>query len=572
MLRLLIYIGAACTLILTGSVVFVYVQTASLVREQTEQQMRWTHGQIVQRMQHTVSELDRTIRFLASDYVVRRFAESGFSRETPEDAGIRDELDAMIRRQAAQFPYISELCVTQDQTGISLCNQTDPEGSALASRMLPAISRNERLLYAASDIPGRESDPVKELIYVMPITERGTSVVKGTVSLSLNVARMLKDTAGEQLLSGMIVYNDRGQLLYRYQAPGQPTVALPGHGNEQGSFDNWERGRFISQKLLDIPQAAWYSRAEITPPGLLSGRRNAVPLAFVFALTLIAAGGASAFLYRRYYQSPVEHLRQLMKRAERGDWKAYWVGKSSSLQELGDSYNQMLNRLEELIRQVKREEALKKEAEMEALQYQLNPHFLYNTLNTIKWVAKLHKTPQISEVVTALVRLLQASLGKKGDFITVKEEVGLLQDYMEIQRFRYGDKIRLECVVEAGANHCLLPCMLLQPLVENAIVHGIEPAKREGLIRVNVSLDPKRDLLICEVEDNGIGITEENTEKPDEETGGVRVRERMSGIGVRHIREKIKLYYGSGYHLHIIGKPGEGTVCRLTLPIHQSGG
>ena len=103
----------------------------------------------------------------------------------------------------------------------------------------------------------------------------------------------------------------------------------------------------------------------------------------------------------------------------------------------------MLNRLEDLIKQVKREESLKKEAEMEALHYQLNPHFLYNTLNTIKWVAKIHKTPQISEVVSALVRLLQASLGKKGEFITLREEIGLTRDYMEIQKFRYGDRIQI---------------------------------------------------------------------------------------------------------------------------------
>ena len=164
----------------------------------------------------------------------------------------------------------------------------------------------------------------------------------------------------------------------------------------------------------------------------------------------------------------------------------------------------MLNRLEDLIKQVKREESLKKEAEMEALHYQLNPHFLYNTLNTIKWVAKIHKTPQISEVVSALVRLLQASLGKKGEFITLRDEIGLTHDYMEIQKFRYGDRIQLEMEVEEMTLGCLVPRMLLQPLVENAIIHGIGPTKREGRITIRTWLD--RDLLLCQVEDNGIGI------------------------------------------------------------------
>src|SRR5690606_9119714 len=141
----------------------------------------------------------------------------------------------------------------------------------------------------------------------------------------------------------------------------------------------------------------------------------------------------SSYFFARHVTKPLHNLRTLMKRAEHGDLKAKWMVEGiDELNDLEQSYNQMHNRVEDLIKQVKIEEALKKDAEMEALQYQLNPHFLYNTLNTIKWVAKIHKTPQISDVISALVRLLQASLGKKGDFITIREETMLIQDYMHI--------------------------------------------------------------------------------------------------------------------------------------------
>ena len=264
-----------------------------------------------------------------------------------------------------------------------------------------------------------------------------------------------------------------------------------------------------------------------------------------------------------------------MNRAERGDLRAYWTSRSSNeWTQIGQSYNQMLNRLEDLIKQVKREESLKKEAEMEALHYQLNPHFLYNTLNTIKWVAKIHKTPQISEVVSALVRLLQASLGKKGDFITLRDEIGLTHDYMEIQRFRYGDRIQIETHVDEITLGCLVPRMLLQPLVENAIIHGIGPTKREGTITIRTWLD--RDLLFCQVEDNGIGMqVEEGSSgwKAMHATGGAQadrmLKERMSGVGISHIREKIKLIYGPEFKMHISSKPGEGTTIRMFLPIHH---
>jgi len=286
---------------------------------------------------------------------------------------------------------------------------------------------------------------------------------------------------------------------------------------------------------------------------------------FPLLLLLVAAG---IFLFSRYVTKPLNRLQQLMKRAERGDLKAYWVSEGTQeIHDLGRSYNQMLNRLEDLIKQVKREETLKKEAEIAALQYQLNPHFLYNTLNTIKWVAKLHNTPQISDVINALVRLLQASLGKKGDFITLREEIGLIRDYMEIQRFRYGDKVELNFEIDPVAQRCLVPRMILQPLVENACIHGIEPGGGDGKITVRAWID--RDLLYCQVEDNGAGMKTGPEAGEVSGKGGV-LKERMSGIGLKHIREKINLYYGEDYHMHIFSKEGQGTTVRLSLPIHHS--
>jgi sensor histidine kinase YesM len=287
-----------------------------------------------------------------------------------------------------------------------------------------------------------------------------------------------------------------------------------------------------------------------------------------FFVILLLISIFSSMLFTRYFTKPLYTLRALMKRAEQGDLKAYWVAAGTKeMNDLGESYNQMLNRLEELIKQVKFEERLKKEAEIEALRYQLNPHFIYNTLNTIKWVAKIHKTPQISDVVSALVRLLQASLGKKGDFITVREEMGLIQDYMKIQAFRYGDQVQVEYDVDPLSAVCLVPKMILQPLVENALIHGIEPDNKEGLIRIKIWID--RDLLMCQVEDNGRGMPSKEL-LFDELPQNRSVKERMSGIGLKHIREKIKLYYGPDYKMYIYNKESKGTTIRLSLPVHRN--
>jgi sensor histidine kinase YesM len=182
-------------------------------------------------------------------------------------------------------------------------------------------------------------------------------------------------------------------------------------------------------------------------------------------------------------------------------------------------------------------------------------------------VAKIHKTPQISDAVSALVRLLQASLGKKGDFISLKEEVGLIQDYMAIQSFRYGDTVRIRYEIESLASVCLVPKMILQPLVENALIHGLENSAKDGEITIRAWLD--RDMLLCEVQDNGKGMDD-----PEKIMGtqprGTSAKERMSGIGLSNIREKIKLYYGSDYKMHVFSKPNFGTTVRLSLPIHRN--
>ena len=183
-------------------------------------------------------------------------------------------------------------------------------------------------------------------------------------------------------------------------------------------------------------------------------------------------------------------------------------------------------------------------------------------------MAKIHKTPQISEAVNALVRLLQASLGKKGDFLPLADELQLVRDYMDIQTFRYGDDIQLVTDIDAVASLCLVPKLILQPLVENAIIHGLDQKEKgEKTITIRAWLD--RDLLFCQVEDNGKGM---DPELLLNEQNGKRdgVKEKLSGIGLRHIREKIKLYYGPDYKMLIFSKPNQGTTIRLSLPIHRS--
>ncbi|NOU93804.1 HAMP domain-containing protein [Paenibacillus sp. LMG 31456] len=567
MLRMMLYIVLVCSVSIAGSVVFIFFQSSNQATREVSSHVLQLHEQSIQRLQQTFNELDHMVSTVINDYAVQRLVEGKAAQGSAEERGLREYIDFLIREQTSHLPYLAEMCITFDGMSYSICTKSQ-KGAALLDLPRPSLKKNERSLIPLADREGQRSE--YNVAYTVPLSDQ-THVIKGSVQLMIELDRVMKDIYGNLPLLGNQLTDSSGALVYARTAADQSIEPL-GYDGAAIIPLQWKDRTYILQKRLDLPGAVWFS--QITVPQSLAGEQSNAfsQIVLLVVLVLLTLSIFSALLFRHYFMKPLQMLRKLMNRAELGDFKAYWVRQSSrEWNELGESYNQMLNRLEELIKQVKREESLKKEAEMEALQYQLNPHFLYNTLNTIKWVAKMHRTPQIAEVVTSLVRLLQASLGKKGDFITIREEMELIRDYMEIQAFRYGDKIRLESEVDPLAKGCLVPRMILQPLIENAIIHGLEPGRQEGWIRIRIWLEMERELLYCQVEDNGVGmVVEEYGEQMGSGSISGGMRERMSGIGLRHIREKINLYYGNGYTMHITGKPQQGTTIRLTMPVHQS--
>ncbi|MDF2668042.1 MAG: sensor histidine kinase [Paenibacillus sp.] len=557
-------------LLLVGSIpllvaAFVFNEQSSTYAAQEQFELAdQSHQRLLERMKQELNSISRDLKRIADDYAVQRYMNRTVQPlDLGEERRLRDYTDMLLKKQIPQNRYLLQMCLNVIQAGQTICSQTDSEhiffltGQGLTGKGITPLP-------ADASSYGLRSYGNQTVISTEPIVETQSRTELGAVYMLIAIDRMLADFDEEPSQSYYTIYDQNKRLVYATELSKTDDEAL-----------SMKREGFVhSESRIDIPEGEWVSTMEfqIKPNSSLANMRDVLIGLFVL-LAMISVG--SSILFARHVTKPLHSLRALMKRAELGDLKAYWMDEGiEEINDLGNSYNQMLNRVEELIKQVKLEEALKKEAEMEALQYQLNPHFLYNTLNTIKWVAKIHKTPQISDVVSALVRLLQASLGKKGDFITIREEMSLIRDYMEIQSFRYGERVRIAFEIHELAAGCLVPRMILQPLVENAIIHGIEPAKREGLITIRAYLD--RDLLVCEVEDNGVGIAakDEGAYEPDELIHSVRrnpvARERLSGVGLMHIREKIKLYYGPDFKMFIINKPGQGTNVRMFLPIHQS--
>ena len=228
---------------------------------------------------------------------------------------------------------------------------------------------------------------------------------------------------------------------------------------------------------------------------------------------------------------------------------------------LGKEFNHMLDYIEDLIAKVIEEEQQKKDAELEALQYQITPHFMYNTLNSIKFAAFLKGEKELAGLIGDFVELLQASINKKGSFLSVADEIHILKNYIHLQDFRYQGSFQVEYDISEEAYSCYIPRLILQPLVENALLHGIDIKRQKGKIRICGKIEEERLILV--VADNGRGMTEEQIRNlfnsHAKKTNG------LSAVGVPNVKERLELYYGEKGGMKYDSSSG-GTTVTVFLP------
>lgn len=207
-------------------------------------------------------------------------------------------------------------------------------------------------------------------------------------------------------------------------------------------------------------------------------------------------------------------------------------------------------------------EEQKRKSEYKALQAQIQPHFLYNTLDSIIWMSHAGRSDEVVEMTSALASLLRSSIGDGSDTNTLKKELEHVRSYLTIQKMRYKEKLRDELDIDPQTEDCLLPKLILQPLVENAIYHGLKVKQQGGTVRVESLLDDDR--LLITVEDDGVGMTPQQLASIFEkkEADG-----ESSKIGVCNVNERLQLFFGSEAQMKYYSEPGRRTMVMLVLPI-----
>ena len=266
---------------------------------------------------------------------------------------------------------------------------------------------------------------------------------------------------------------------------------------------------------------------------------------------------------------PIRKLSEVTDQVAKGDLSVRFDARSGvEVNRLSDSLNTMIDKINELLEQVTTEQIRLRKAEFELLQTQINPHFLYNTLDTIIWLAEAGKQREVVGMVGSLSEFFRASLNQGKDIISIREELQHVKSYLEIQQVRYQDILKYEIQVPGELDKYLIPKITIQPIVENALYHGIK--NKRGLGRIRVSGKKEEGGFAIQVEDNGIGINEERLRQVRDKIQ-YRTPAENDIYGLYNVNERIRLNFGEKFGISIESVYGEGTVVSIHLPYGEEG-
>ena len=294
--------------------------------------------------------------------------------------------------------------------------------------------------------------------------------------------------------------------------------------------------------------------------------RDMIRLSGMLAVVVLAAALLTSWLLSRLLDRPLRGLASAMESFEAdADHFTYRpVGGTREVRELSDSFGHMVLRIQQLMSTVREEEVNLRKTELKALQAQINPHFLYNTLDSIAWMCEQGRNADAVKMVHALARLFRISISKGHELIPISKEIEHAESYLQIQKYRYKNQFTYQFDVDPDCLDYYCNKITLQPIIENAINHGLDLLVDEGVILVQVRQDGED--IVFSVQDNGVGMSPEQIDSilrhgPKDRTG----------IGIKNVNDRLKIYFGKQYGLHITSELDVGTCVEIRMPKIQEG-
>jgi two-component system sensor histidine kinase YesM len=394
---------------------------------------------------------------------------------------------------------------------------------------------------------------------------------EGVMLIELNW-KAITDLAGKTNLGDnghILIIDDSGDLIYASEAE-KAAFPVESYALSARKFLGGFAAEIMGVEMYIHVNTLSLTRWRIVTVSNIDGIRIAQQqiiriLLIIFLGSVAVAAAVSAFISMRISR-PVNQLKQMMEMVEEGDFHSnITVTGQREIVVLSESFNRMVEKLHTLMERLVSEQREKKKTELRALQNQINPHFLYNTLDSIVWLAEHQRTGDVITTVVALARFFRISISKGETFIPVADELSHVESYLTIQKIRYIDKFVYRMEIDKDILQLPIMKLILQPLVENAIYHGM--GDESGSI---IIIGKRRDgMLIFKVTNSGYGITEE---KIKEMNNIMREDHSRNGIGIRNVFRRLKLYYGPEADVLISSVPDESTTVTVLIPENNEGG
>ena len=301
---------------------------------------------------------------------------------------------------------------------------------------------------------------------------------------------------------------------------------------------------------------------------LLRKSRQAQSVYVLTAIILVIVALLFSRFMARSITLPIQKLRDSMKKVQEGDFSVsdVVVDSKNEIGSLTKSFDVMTHRIHELMEQNVHEQEEKRKSELKALQSQINPHFLYNTLDSIIWMEESGKNEEVVQMTSALAKLLRQSISNEDEIVTVEREIEYTRNYLAIQKLRYRDQLEYIIDIDEEVLHRKIVKLVIQPLVENAIYHGIKYLDGKGMLLILGEIQDGK--VVITIRDNGVGMDEETLKhilekKPEPKE---KQRKKTSHVGVYNVQNRLQLYYGKEYGLVYESMPGMGTGVSVIIP------
>lgn len=567
---------AATAFFVTASLIisgfFTYDYAANIIREQSINDSQTQLGQISSQLERVQEQIIKTAEYIVSDEEINRRLSKRHQSTLEQDYFEMYEVQERLKWFTALNTYIYNVIIMRNDGRYFSNNSgySDYFDSYLGQPWFQSLLEND--VRAGFTIP-------HDFFYLNRDQQVLSYVVKyknllhpedGEHYLILDINYADITNAFTQSLFGfeqLFLFNDAGEILFQ---GGSGTI-----DNESMVSEAMVTGEIVEDKLHIIianngKYHGWTQVAVISKEELFAEINKILHYYVLIIVSSLALMLLIILPIIMRMTKPLSSLVQAMKHVSIGNLDTSIKIKSGDeLEVLGLGFNRMVAELKKYIQASIQDEAMKRDMQMGLLLSQINPHFIYNTLNTVIYLSHANRSKDAAQITEAMIDILQDTVktGEGAFFSTLEEECKIVNKYIDIQYYRYPQRFQVQWNIDEHVQNAIIPKMIIQPLVENAIFHGLIPDEINGKVVIS-ALKDNHDLLI-QVSDNGIGMSEARQNEVFNIDKSGHQSDQVHGIGLANIQERIRYHYGDEYGLRITSNINEGTVIDIKLPFQE---